>query len=163
MQFLSSQVHQNSWFLLLIFLFRSSKYPLYLVAKLHLNHYKVSPCVFNFSFLLFDHPFITGVPHGGSSRILFILQLLFKISLEAMINQDILQAFFILQSRLLFFLPYYWRWYYVILDNLSSCSMIHMLLRMTYFKSINLFVGVILGYISPKAFSKVYCYYGAYK
>ena len=27
----------------------------------------------------------------------------------------------------------FWRWYYVILDNLSSCSMIHMLLRMSYF------------------------------
>ena len=56
------------------------------------------------------------------------------------------------------FLPYHWRWYYVILDNLSSCFMIHMLLRMRYFKSINLFIGVILGYISPKAFPKDCCY-----
>ena len=57
-----------------------------------------------------------------------------------------------------FFLPYLWRWYYVILDNLSSCFMIHMLLRMRYIKSINLFVGVTLGYISPKAFPKDCCY-----
>ena len=57
-----------------------------------------------------------------------------------------------------FFLPYLLRWCYVILDNLSSCFMIHMLLRMRYFKSINLFVGVILGYISPKAFHWECCY-----
>ena len=68
------------------------------------------------------------------------------------------QAFFILQSGVQFFLPYYWRWYYVILDNVSSCFMIHMLLRMRYFKSINLFVGVILCHVSPKAFPKDCCY-----
>ena len=32
--------------------------------------------------------------------------------------------------------------------------MIHMVLRMRYIKSIILFIGVILGYISPKAFPK---------
>ena len=42
-------------------------FPRYLVAKLHLNHRKASPCVFNFSFLSFDHPFVTGVLHGGST------------------------------------------------------------------------------------------------
>lgn len=31
------------------------------------NHCKSSPCVFNFSFLSFDHSFITGVLHGGST------------------------------------------------------------------------------------------------
>ena len=96
--------------------------------------------------------------HGGSSRIPFILQLFFKISLEAMIRQDILQVFFFLQSGVQFFLPYHWRWYYVILDNLSSCFMIHTLLRMRYFKSIHFFGGLILGYISPKAFPKDCCY-----
>ena len=101
--------------------------------------------------------------HGGSSRSLFILQMFFKISLEAMIRQDILQVFFFLQSGVQFFLPYPLRWYYAILDNLSSCFMIHMLLRMRYFKSINRIIGVILGYISPKAFPKDCCYYGAYK
>ena len=40
--------------------------------------------------------------------------------------------------------------------------MIHMWSRMRYFKSINLVIGVILGYISPKAFPKDCCYYGAY-
>ena len=64
------------------------------------------------------------------------------------------QAFFIWHFKVQFFLPYHWRWYYVILDNLSSCFMFHMLLRVRYVKSLNLFVGVILGYISPKAFPK---------
>ncbi len=64
------------------------------------------------------------------------------------------QVFLFLYSEVKFFLPYHLRWYFVILDNLSSCFMIHMLLRMRYFKPINLFIEVILGYISPKAFPK---------
>src|SRR4051812_21179513 len=113
--------------------------------------------------------------HGGSPMILFILQLFFKISLEVMIRQAILQNkhgaqhmfcleefkhFFILHSEVQFFLSYLLRWYYVILDNLSSCFMTHMLLRMRYFKPIDLFVGVILCHISPKAFPKDCCYLG---
>ena len=43
-------------------------FPQFIVVKIHLNHRKASPCVFNFSFLLFDHPFITGVLHGSSTR-----------------------------------------------------------------------------------------------
>ena len=110
--------------------------------------------------------------HGGSSRILFILQLFFKISLEVMIRQAILQnkhgaqhmscfeefkCFFFLHSKVQFFLPYLLRWCYIILDNFHPCFVIHMLSRMRYFKSINLFVGVILCQISPKAFPKEYC------
>ena len=41
---------------------------------------------------------------------------------------------------------------------LSLCFLIHMFSRMRYFKSINLFVGVILVQISPKAFPKECCY-----
>ena len=62
----------------------------YIVAKLHLNHCKASPCVFNLSFFLssfFLPEFFMEALHGGLSRILFILQLFFKISLEAMIRQ----------------------------------------------------------------------------
>ena len=61
------------------------------------------------------------------------------------------------------FFQAHWRWYYVILDNLSSCFMIHMLLRMRYFKSINLVIGVTLGYVSPKTFPKDFAIYGAHK
>ena len=68
------------------------------------------------------------------------------------------QAFFILHSKVQFFLPYLLRWCYIILDNFHSCFVIHMLSRMRYFKSINLFFGVILGYISPKAFHWECCY-----
>ena len=73
------------------------------------------------------------------------------------------QTFFILHFEVKFFLRYLLRWCYVILDNFHSRFAIHMLSRMRYFKSINLFVGVILGYISPKAFPKQCCYCGAYQ
>ena len=68
------------------------------------------------------------------------------------------QAFFISHSEVQFFLPYRLRWCYIILDNLHSCFAFHMLSGMRYFKSINLFVGVILCHISPKAFPKECCY-----
>lgn len=55
------------------------------------------------------------------------------------------------------------RWCYVLLDNFHSCSMIHLLLRMRYFKSINLVVGFILCHVSPKAFPKDFAIYGAHK
>ena len=68
-------------------------FPHYLVAKLHLNHRKASPCVLNFSFVLssFLPEFFMEALHDGSSRILFILQLFFKISLEVKISQAILK------------------------------------------------------------------------
>ena len=61
------------------------------------------------------------------------------------------------------------RWSYVILDNFPSCFMIRKLSRMRHvnpsfslrsgdpLQPINLFIGVILGYISPKAFPKECC------
>ena len=100
--------------------------------------------------------FFMKVLHDGSSMIYFLLEVFIQILFRGA------HAFFILQSGVQFFLPYHWRGYYVILDNLSSCFMIHRLLTMGYIKSINLFVGVILGYISPKVFPKDYCYYGAH-
>ena len=39
----------------------------YITTEIHLNHYKVSPCIFYFSFFSIDHPFVTGVLHGGST------------------------------------------------------------------------------------------------
>ena len=42
-------------------------FPHYLVAKLHLNHCKASPCVFIYPFFQFDHSFVNGVLHGGST------------------------------------------------------------------------------------------------
>ena len=132
-----------------MFIFSFSKFQALIITEIHLNHCKDSPCVFNFSF------FLSSFYYRSSSWSLYmVVHQGFKFLLEGFI--EILfrgaQVFFILLSGVQFFLPYHWRWYYVILDNLSSCFMIHMMLRMRYFKSINLFVGVILGYISPKAF-----------
>ena len=123
----------------------------YIVAKLHLNHCKASPCVFNYPFFPFDHSFVLPeffmkVLHDGSSRIPFILILFFKILFRGV------QAFFILHPKVQFVLSYLLRWCYVIFDNFPSCFMIHKLSRMRYFKSINLVIGVILGYFSPKNF-----------
>ena len=56
------------------------------------------------------------------------------------------------------FISHLLRWCYVIVDNFPSCFMIHKSSKMRYFKSINLFIRVILGYISPKTFPKECCY-----
>ena len=109
----------------------------------------------------FYHPFITGVLHGVSSW-WFIKDLIHSRSvLKILVGRA--QIFFFLHSKVQFVLPYHLRWCYVILDNLSSRFMIHMLSRMRYFKSTNLFVGFILCHVSPKAFPKECCYYGAYQ
>ena len=124
------------------------------------------------SIILLLPEFFMEAQHGGSSRILFILQLYFKISLEAKIRQAILlnkhgvqhmscfEEFKYSSSCIPKCNSFYLilRWCYVLLDNFHSCSMIHLLLRMRYFKSINLVVGAILGYISPKVFPKDCCY-----
>ena len=58
----------NSWFeMLYLFFSRSSKFSQLFHREDPSNHCKDSPCVFNFSFLSFDHSFITGVLHGGST------------------------------------------------------------------------------------------------
>ena len=114
-------------------------FPLYLVAKLHLNHCKASPCVFKFSF------FLPSFYYRSSSwrlymfvrqGILFILQLFFKISLEVMIHQAILKIkhgaqhmfcfeelkYLYLAFRSAIVLPYHLRWCYVTLDNFLHVS-----------------------------------------
>ena len=118
-------------FIKILDFFRSSFFPgvprslNYITTEIHLNHYKASPCVVNFFFFLssFCLPeFFMEALHSCSSRILFILQLFFKISLDVMIRQTILkinmvpntcfvwgfQAFFILPSEVQFFYIIYW-------------------------------------------------------
>ena len=110
-----------------------------------------SSLAFRLSILLFN-----GVLREGSTC-WFIKDLISSWS----VHQDSFlrnSSFLHIVIRSAFFLPYYWRWYYAILDHLSSCFMFHMLLRMRYFKSINPFVGIILGYISPKTVPKDCCY-----
>ena len=127
--------------------------------------------------LSFYHPFITGVLHGGStwwfvkdsfhSSIVLqdFLSKLWPAKLYSKVNM-VLKTCFVLRSSSILHLASQ----SAILSTLSfevvlchswqfpSCFMIHMLSRMRYFKSINLFVGVILGYISPKAFHWECCY-----
>ena len=94
--------------------------------------------LFLFVILLF-----TGVLHGGSTW-WFIKDLIPSRSA----HQDSFQrssSILHLAFRSVILSTSSLRWCYVNLDNLSSCFMIHMLLRMRYFKSINLFFGVILG------------------
>ena len=77
------------------FSFRSSKLFQLYHFKASSNHCKASPGVlFNFPFrliILLLSEFFMEDQHGGSSRILFILRLLFKFSLEAKIRQAILK------------------------------------------------------------------------
>ena len=63
----------------------------YLVAKLHLinarihlSHFKTTCFLALFIYLELFESFL----HGGSSRILFILELFFKFSLEVMFHQE---------------------------------------------------------------------------
>ena len=76
------------------FSFRSSKLFQLYHFKASSNHCKTSPGVlFNFRFrliILLLPEFFMEALHGGSSRIPFILQLFFKISLEVKIRQAIL-------------------------------------------------------------------------
>ena len=74
--------------------FRSSKFSQLFHREDPSNHCKDSPCVFNFSFLSLSFwlpEFFMEALHGDSSRIPFILQLFFKISLEVKFRQAILK------------------------------------------------------------------------
>ena len=132
-------------------------FPHYLIAKIHLNHYKDSPCVFNFSFLPFDHSFVY---RSSSWRFYMMVHQEFNSFSKRPLRffSKELKFFFILHSDVQFLLSHILRWYYVILDNLSSCFMIHKLSRMRYFKSINLVIGVSWVKFSLKAFPKDCCY-----
>ena len=150
-------------------------FPLYLVAKIHLNHCKASILFFS-SFNYFGSFFyyrssswrLYMVVRQGfvsffncSSRFLSESRSVKLYSKKTWCSTHVLfcgvQPFFFLHSEVQFVLPYHLRWCYVILDHLSSCFMFHMLSRMRYVKSTNLFVGVILCHVSPKAYPKECC------
>ena len=78
-----------------------------------------------FQFLFLFILLFTGVLHGDSTW-WFIKDLISSWS----VHQDSFlrnSSFLHIVIRSAFFLSYYWRWYYAILDNLSSCFMIHLL------------------------------------
>ena len=127
-----------------------------IITEIHLNHYKVSPCVFNFSFF-FRYLLFTGVLHEGSTW-WFIKDLYSflkgsstffseELKLSSYCNPECIFVYYIIGGGIMSFLII---WVHVF--------MIHMLSRLGYFKSINLVIGAILGYISPKASPKDCCY-----
>ena len=119
--FRSSFMISNSWFHLFIFPSGVPSFLGYIVVKLHLNHRKASPCVFNFSFFLSSFHYWSSswrlymmVRQGFfsflncSSR--FLLKL-WSVKLYSKINMVLntclfweVQAFFILHSEVQFFL-----------------------------------------------------------
>ena len=146
----------------------------YLVAKLHLNHCKASPCVFNFFFFSSSFYYRSSswrlymVVRQGffsffscSSRFLSKLR---SAKLYSKINR-VFNTCFVLRSLSILHIAFRSAIlsllsFEVVLchfHNFLSCFMIHMLSRMRYFKSTNLFVGVILCHVSPKAFPKECC------
>ena len=137
------------------------------------------------------HPFTSFVynSYGGSSRILFILQLSSRFLLElrsaklySKINMVFNTCFVLRRSSILHLafrssilsplsfevvLCHCWYFPFVFHDSQVfksdiSKSIIFSSLK-TSSQPINLFIGVILGYISPKAFPKDCCYFGAYQ
>jgi len=118
--------------------------------------------------------------HGGSSKILFILQLFFKISLEVKIRQAILlnkhgaQHMFCVEEfkHSSSCIPKCNSLYLIFWDGVMSFLTISFMFHDSQvvrnkiiksiifssfkrsFRPINLFVGVVLGYISPIAFPK---------
>ena len=114
--------------------------------------------------------------HDGSSKILFILQLFFKISLEVMIRQAILKDKHSVQHMFCFeefkhsssCIPKCNSFYLIFCGGVMSFLRISFVfhdsqvVRNEVFKSITFFLGAILGYISPTTFHWECCHYGAY-
>ena len=145
----------------------------YIIAKLHLNHCKDSPCICNFSFFLSSFYYrssswrLNMVVQQGffsffncSSR---LLSRCWSAKLYSKLNMVLNTCFVLRGSNILhlaflsaMLLPYLLWWCYIILGIFHSCFAIHKLSRMRYLKSINPSIGVILVKISPKAFPKEY-------
>ena len=129
----------NSWLLVVHLSSGVLSFPHYLVAKLHLNHRKASPCVFNFSFFLSSFYYRSSswrlymVVHQGflsffncSSR---FLSKLWPAKLYSKINMVLNTCLVLRSSSILhlafwgaILLPYLLRWCYVTLDNFLHVS-----------------------------------------
>ena len=137
----------------------------YIVAKLHLNHCKDSPCVFNFSFFLSSFYYRSSpwrlymMVHQGfnsfskcSSRF-FSEEFKHSSSCIPKCNSPTLSFEMVLCHPWQFLLMFHDS--HILNPSFSISSWDPL-------QPINLFIGVILGYISPKAFPKECCYCGAY-
>ena len=157
----------NSWFHLFIFLSGVPSFS-------RLYHFKASPnlckasILFFSSFTSFDHSFITGVLHGGSTwwfikdvipsrsvhrdsfqRSSSILHLAFQSEIISILSFEVVLCYF---------------WQSLCISWSTSCPGWHIvnpsfsIRSWDPLQSINIFIRVILGYISPKAFPKDCCY-----
>ena len=128
----------------------------YITMEIHLNHCKASTLFFSSSISI-DHFFYFRSSHESSTW-WFIKDLYSfskyssrffpkKLKLSSYCNPECISVYRIIGGGIMSFLII---WVHVF--------MIHMLSRLGYFKSINLVIGAILGYISPKAFPKDCCY-----
>ena len=170
----------RSWYQILgsklfIFSFRSSKlFQLYhfKASSKSLQGFTLCSQLLFLSIILLLPEFFMEALHGASSRIPFILQLFFKISLEVMIRQAIPKDKHGAQQMLCFqefkhsssCIPKCNSFYLISWDGVMSLLAISprvfdsQVIRNEIFKPIILFIGVILGYISPKVFPKDFCY-----
>ena len=118
----------------------------YITMKIHLNHCKDSPYILNFSFVWSAFCYRSSswrlymMVHQGFNSfskcsLRFFLE---ELKHSPSCNPECNSFFCIIEGGIM---PFLIIWVHVFT--------IHMLLRMGYFKSINLVIGIILGYISP--------------
>ena len=125
-----------------IFLSGVPSFLYYLIEKVHLNHRKASPCVFQLLFLLSSFYYRSSswrlymvVRQGVFSFFNCYSRFLSKLRSDKLYSKLTwcsthvlfwgVQVFFILHSKVQLFLQYLLRWCYAILDNLPLCVMVH--------------------------------------
>ena len=123
----------------------------YIIAKLHPNHRKASTLCFS-SLISCDHPFVTGVLHGCSTCWFIKDSIPSRSVPQDSSHRSSSVLHLAIRSAISF--------YRIFGGGIMSFLIIwvHVSWFTCWFKSINLFVGTILGYISPKAFPKDRCY-----
>ena len=125
--------------------------------KVSSNHCKDSPCVFNLSFLSFDHSFV----YWSSSWMFYMMVHQGFNSFSKCSSTFFSEEFKHSSScnpECNSFTHIFWGGVMSFLIISLRASWFTSYQEMRYFKSIYLFVGVTLGYISPKDFPKDCCY-----
>ena len=107
-----------SWFQMLIFSFPEFQ-ALIIIPKIYLTIARVQLVFSTSPSFRFDHLFVTGVLHGSSTW-WFIKDLYFFLKCSSRFFSKKLKHSSSCYPECNFFLPYLWRWYYVLLDNSPS-------------------------------------------
>ena len=108
----------HSQFELLIFSFPEFQ-DLIIIPKIYLTIARVQLVFSTSPSFRFDHLFVTGVLHGSSTW-WFIKDLYFFSKCSSRFFSKKLKHSSSCYPECNFFLPYLWRWYYVLLDNSPS-------------------------------------------